>query len=358
MKLNTVLKRIPRWYEDGVCVYLRSPPGRGKTTTLSRAPRILEAQLGMAPGDLGLVIINGGLLNEMDSVGYLVPKHHENFSESLFTRPFWWVTTEGKPLEAYKGGIVLLDEADKMPVECKKVWGEAALSGRLGPHTLPNGWRVWMAGNRSQDRSGSTKELDHLINRRQEIDIDDDVESLLDWMIENHVSPVTQHFTRENTQIVFPTETPKDQGPWCTPRSLVSADMYMQRLAGPKGELPMDNDTKEEVSGRIGRAASAQFFACVQLDREMPKFEKILADPKGVKVPDKADARMLISYKLAHLVTAETAEPVVIYMNRLPKEFSVTFASAACKRAPALVRAKAFDKWASENSALMAAIAR
>lgn len=355
MKLNNVLKRIPFWYEDQVCVYLRSGPGRGKTTTLCRAPGILASATGKT---MGLVVINGGLLNEMDAVGYLVPKHHETYSESLFTRPFWWVTTEGKTLEQYDGGIILVDEADKMPVEAKKVIGEAALSRRLGPHTLPPGWVVWMAGNRSQDRSGSTKELDHLINRRQEIDIDDDIESLMDWMLENGVSPVTQHFARENTQIVFPTEIPKEQGPWCTPRSLCSADTYMQRLAGPKGELPMDNDIKEEISGRIGRAASAQFFACVQLDREMPKFERIIADPKGVKVPDKADARMLISYKLAHMVDDKTAEPVITYMNRLPKEFSVTFASAACRRAPGLVRTKAFDAWAKENSALMAAIAR
>jgi hypothetical protein len=245
-----------------------------------------------------------------------------------------------------------------MPVEAKKVIGEAALSGRLGPHTLPAGWRVWMAGNRSQDRSGSTKELDHLINRRMEIDISDDVESLIDWMVTNGVSPEAQHFAHENTQIVFPSETPKDQGPWCTPRSLVSSDRYLQRLAGPDGSFPTDPLTKEEIAGRIGLPASAQYFACVQLDREMPKIEKIIKDPQGVKVPDKADARMLISYKLAHLVTEEIAEPVLTYMDRLPKEFAVTFANAACKRAPRLVQTRAFNKWAMQNSALLAAITR
>ncbi len=34
MNLSTVRERMPGWYAAGKCVYLKSQPGRGKTTTI------------------------------------------------------------------------------------------------------------------------------------------------------------------------------------------------------------------------------------------------------------------------------------------------------------------------------------
>ncbi|MGE0677813.1 hypothetical protein [Pseudolabrys sp.] len=356
MKLSTVIQRIPTWYKSGRCYYIRSAPGRGKTTVFCEAPKILEKQF---PGkSFGLVVISGPLLTPSDSVGYLVPKHLETHSESVYTDPFWFRTEEGKRLDQYDGGIIVVDEADKMDTDVKKVIGEAALSGRLGPHRLPKGWVVWMAGNRQKDRSGSTKELDHLINRRCELDIDDDVEGWTNWAIENGVSPIAISFANHYTHIVFSQDPPKEQGSWCTPRSFVMADQYLQGLAGGSGEVPCDPTTTEEISGMIGAGAAAQLMAHVKLDQEMPKYEKIIADPEKAKVPTKPDAQMLVCYNLAHRVDKDTVSKVVKYIERLPKEFSVTFANAACKRDPHLVSTPAIQKWCSENASLMAQLAR
>ena len=48
---------------------------------------------------------------------------------------------------------------------------------------------------------------------------------------------------------------------------------------------------------------------------------------------------------------------VIEYVQRMQKEFAVTFAKAACKRDNTLVATPAFQKWAMSNSSLMAAIA-
>src|SRR5579871_287580 len=352
MKLNTVLERIPGWYASGYCVYLKSSPGRGKTTVFSEAPAILSKKLGK---NFGLVIINGPLLNPPDSVGYLMPREIEGHLESLFSDPFWFRTDEGKRLDQYDGGIVVVDEADKMDTDVKKIIGEAALSGRLGPHRLPKGWRVWMAGNRSEDRSGSTKELDHLINRRMEIDVTDDLESWVDWAMNNGVMPLTVAFASQNPQIVFADKVPDKQGPWCTPRSLVGADRYLQAIS-EKGNIPDDPTAMEEVGGIIGQGATAQYFAFVKLEREMPKYETIVAGPDKAKLPTKPDAQMLVCYNLAHRVTQKDIVPVIKYVERMPKEFSVTFAKAACKKDISLVSTPAMQKWCMENSSLMAAI--
>jgi hypothetical protein len=215
---------------------------------------------------------------------------------------------------------------------------------------------VWGAGNTSEDRSGSTKELDHLINRRVEIEVTPDLDAWTAWALTHGVSPLTVSFANAYPELVIGTKAPVKQGPWLTPRSLVHVDKYMQVLArGNNGETPDDPSTIEEVNGMIGGAA-AQFFQHVKLEQEMPKYEKIVADPVKAKLPSKPDAQMMICYHLAHKVKAVDCPQVITYVERMSPEFAVTFAKAACKRDKTLVLAPAFNKWANKNSSLMAAI--
>lgn len=362
MKFNDIINRLPFWYQSGKCVYLKSAPGRGKTSVLSEAPARLSKHFNK---NLGLVIISGPLLTPADSIGYLVPhkvtseETGKNHMESLYTDPFWFRTREGKRLDEYDGGIIVVDEADKMDIDVKKVIGEAALTGRLGPHKLPEGWVIWMAGNRMKDRSGSTKELDHLINRRIEIDVDDDVVSTLDWCADNNVPPLYRAFISQNTEIVFSNELPKEQGPWATPRSVCEAGFYHDAL--PKladGSMPDDPTTCEEIAGMIGDAAAGQLFSFVILEREMPKFEDIVRNPMSERTPTKPDACMLVSFNLAHRVDMDTIDAVVKYINRLPKEFGVTFGRSAVAKTPKLVSSKGMMEWVKQNATLMAQIQR
>jgi len=155
-------------------VHLESAPGRGKSTTIEAAPAIIGQKLGK---NLGCIIINGANLTVMDVLGFGVPRHDNGRTEMVFSDPFFCRTIEGKRWEEYDGGILFLDEQDKCETDVKKLLGEARLSGRFGPHKMPPGWMLWSAGNTSKHRSGSTKQLDHEINRTRWITVSDDVES-------------------------------------------------------------------------------------------------------------------------------------------------------------------------------------
>lgn len=354
MNLNTFARLAPQFYASGKSMYLKSAPGRGKTTTIiASIPRIAEAM----NKTMGLVVINGPLLTPADAVGYLVPvtKTLDDGTarvESQYTDPFWWRTEDGRRLEEYDGGIIFVDEADKMDVDVKKVIGEMALSGRCGPHVLPDGWVVWMAGNRSTDRSGSTKELDHLINRRFEVDVTDDLQGWEQWAIKHGVHHTIISFAVQNPHIVFPDSLPDRQGPFCTPRSLVATGELLITLAG-NGDIPTDTDAVEVAAAGIGQAAAAQLFATIRLDAELPKMSAILANPASAKLPGAPDAQMLVAYKLAALAEDQTLGPIIQYIERLPADFSVTFAKALCVRNPMFVARPAMLNWAKKNSGIM-----
>lgn len=350
MNLTALSSRLPAVYQSGKCLYLRSGPGRGKTTTIIDSIPNIAAATGK---NLGIVVISGPLLTPADAVGYLVPTKVDDRIESKYTQPFWWVTAEGKRLEEYDGGVIFIDEADKMDIDVKKVVGEMALSGRCGPHVIPDGWVVWMAGNRAGDRSGATKELDHLINRRFEVDVTDDLVSWERWCIRRNVHHSIIAFGVSNPNIVFPDGPPEKQGPFCTPRSLVETGEMLVTFGGNSGVIPVDDDTVEFAAGGIGHAAAAQLFATIKLESETPKIETIIANPDTAKIPGSPDAQMLTCYKLASLADDATLKPFVTYVQRLPADFAITFAKTLMTRKPAYAAKPVVLDWCAKNAALM-----
>lgn len=356
MNLETFEKLSTAIYKSGKSVYLRSRPGRGKTSVIEGAVPKIAQNLGL---ELGLVTVSGPNLTPGDTIGFGVPKHSEHnghqVSEMVFTLPFFWRTLEGKMLDEYDGGIIFIDEADKMDVDIKKVVGEMALSGRCGSHRLPPGWVVWMAGNRKEDRSGSTKELDHLINRRCEIDVTDDLQGWERWALREGINPSFIAFAVSNPQIVFDDKLPDVQGPFCTPRSLVACAEMLGNLEGntTKG-INTSPEAVELASGFMGPAAAAQLFATLRLEAELPDISTILTAPANAKLPSKPDAQMLVCYKLAAITDDKNIGPIVQYVERLPTDFAATYAKATIARQPALVASPTIMAWAKRNAALLA----
>jgi len=360
MKLSDFSRRFPVYADAGNSIELISAPGRGKSQTVRALVDMMSQRDGEEWGYADLFLATQ---TPPDLIGFQfkgeVTYDGKQFPITDPTAPTWFITESGLPVFAYKRGVLFLDEFGQGQTDVKAAAAELLLNKRIGKWRLPDGWIVIAASNRTSDRSGVTKSLDFVINRRKEIHISDDVEGWLDWADTSGVMPLTKAFAAQNPQVVFTDGVPEKQGPWCTPRSLVMADKELRAHAHANGgAIPTDPLTIEDVSGIIGQAAAAQYFAFVRLESELPKYEKIVADPDGTKIPEKPDAQMLICYNLAHRVTSKDADAIIKYVQRLPKDFSVTFVKTACTREPTLITKPSFMKWVGENASLLAVIGK
>lgn len=359
MKLNTFEKRFPAYAKAGISIELVSSPGRGKSETVRRVVRQMSERDGEEWGYADLFLATQ---TPPDLIGFQF-KGEVTFDGNTYpitdpTMPTWFITESGKPVFAYEKGVLFLDEFGQGQTDVKAAAAELLLNKRIGKWKLPDGWIVIAASNKTSDRSGVTKSLDFVINRRMEIHISDDLESWLEWADKNGMMSLTKAFAEKNPQILFTEGVPDKQGPWCTPRSLAMADRLMQALRGDDAKMPTDSQTLEDVSGIIGAAAAAQYFAFVRLQNEMPSLETILKDPAKARLPDQPDAQMLVVYELAARVKPEIASKVITYVKRLPDDFGVTFIKSVTNHTPTLVMHPDVRAWINERASLLAMLGK
>lgn len=375
MRMSEIREHLLDFVSAGISVMLYSSPGRGKSTLIDDSIDYLSNRDGFQWG-LSTIFLATWTPTELtgyvfkdeewwDSNGLLVPKGTEDVKPTLVsapTLPFWMRDDRtGLPIWAFQRGLIFFDEWGQGETDSKRAAAEIWLNGRYGPFKIPgfktgNGWGVVGASNYSTDRSGVTKEQDFFINRRAELHVTDHIDDTV-----NHLKakgrglhPILIVFAEKFPHIVLSPGVPEKQGPWMTPRTLEKTSDLFWVKEDRFGHVPYDSSTQEATSGLIGFETAREVFNLVRLDQEMPKYGDIVADPAGVPVPEGADSKMLICYNLAARVTEKDAAKVLVYVDRLGKEFGVTFAKSACTRMPLLVMTPAFTQWSKGNSSLMA----
>ena len=364
MKINEFIAYLPAMYysaleEGGPSYYLQSDPGGGKTSAYRTFPKTMARIDPTAK--YGFAVINGANFTLMTGGGFMIPtKDAKGRDIAKFTLPSWYYTEkEHLPLDQFDGGVLLVDEYDKLGQDEKKIVGEAALSKVLCGHQLPPNWVVMFAGNYLHNRSGGGRDLDHMILRRITLELQNDVEATVDYFKSINVLPETIQFAEENPQLLFEPQ-PEDQRPRCCPRTLHQCDIMLRSLmsAFETDKIPTDPLAQELVKGGIGLPAQTQFIKTIRLGQEAPSYEEVIANPMKIALPVRPDALRLMSYKMASKVQARDAEKVISFMSRMPQEFTTIFVQLACLRNYELALEPHFLAWCGKYSALTAVLNR
>jgi len=361
MYLKDLHHVLPRYLDANIPVEIGSAPGTGKSESIDQIIDAMSIRDGFKWGISKAFIAT---MTPVDINGYLVPgeveieiegkKTRQRISE--FTMPSYMISTEGKPLNTYRRGVVVFEEWDKGDPDTKKASAEVLLNGRAGSWALHSGIARIALVNRLQDRSGSTKNFDFIINRRGELTVTGELSGWNDWALRHGVDPLFVAFADKNPEVVFSNTIPETQQPYCSPRSLVKLSQLMPAFRDADGKLEHSPTTTEVACGMIGVAAATKLMSWVLLRNESPEWDDILKDPTGVAVPDRPDAKLMICYEVAHKVDKKTMPKVIAYMKRFPAEFAVTFGKAATRRDYDMINVPAMSDWVSKNASLLNAI--
>ena len=191
-------------------------------------------------------------------------------------------------------GILFLDEINLAPPTMQGMAQQLILDRRVGSYEVPEGWLIWAAGNRKEDRAIVFDMPAPLANRFIHLDVESDLDSFKSYALATSMHEQIVAFVTFRPHLLHKMDA--TQPAWPSPRSWAMAS------ALHKANL--------DVAPAIGLATATEFNAFRQLYAHLPNFETIL-DGKGdgIAFPEEPSVR----YALTVGLTVRAHEPAQAY---------------------------------------------
>jgi hypothetical protein len=353
LSFGQLRKITPQLIASGISVELIGPSGCGKTEFCKQMNDHMASLTGR-PRGFAMLNCSTALPVTVPGLPFL-SKTDTGIYKSINTQPVWKTCVDGTSADDYEEGMLVLDERRSAEGDIKKQLADLQLNKAVGQHRLKPGWSVWSTGNRTQDRSGVTKDYDFIINRQCQVHIRQDINDIADNWAERGVHPIMIAWAESDPTTVIHEAVPEKQGPWCTARSAVMADRLLKQFVDPAepDKIPMNPVIQGVIAGMIGTGAALQLATFLKMANSNIQWKDVLADPINCRLPERPDMMMLTGYMLASKVDTKTIDPCVKYMKRLPQEFATMFMRGALKRDPNVINSKALGDWLAQNATLM-----
>lgn len=261
--LNTLIKGEVRR-----SVMMWGAPGIGKSSIVEQVAKENEMEvIDLRLSQLAPTDIRGLPYVDEDSV-------------SRFAVPSF-LPTSGK-------GILFLDEVNLAPPAMMNVAMQLVLDRRVGDYTVPEGWFIVCAGNRTEDRAAVSQMPAPLANRFMHFTIEHDLDSWKTYALAKGIREEIISFLNFRPNLLHNLD--KNNPSWPSPRTWDFASDLMN--VG----LP--------VSPAIGDGAASEFSAFVKIYSKLPDVDKILAGDKSIPVPK--EPSMLYALCGAFVARSET----------------------------------------------------
>jgi ATPase family associated with various cellular activities (AAA) len=177
-----------------------------------------------------------------------------------------WFPPEFLPQQG--SGILFLDEINMAPPAMQGMAQQLILDRRVGSYVVPDGWFVWAAGNRKEDRAGVFDMPAPLANRFLHLQVEPDFESFKTYALEQGIHEQIIAFLCFRPSLLHKIDP--HQPAWCSPRSWMMASSL--------------HDNGLDLAPAIGIAASAEFQAFITTYQLLPDLLPIL-EGNGSHIP-------------------------------------------------------------------------
>ena len=157
-------------------------------------------------------------------------------------------------------GILFMDELNLAPPAMQGIAQQLILDRRVGSYELPEGWFVWAAGNRKEDRAAVFDMPTPVANRFLHLEVIPDFDSFKGYAIDHHLHEQIIAFLSFRSNLLHKLDP--HQPAWPSPRSWEMASKL--RAA------------KLDITPAVGAEATSEFLAFVQIYNNLPNLAKIL----------------------------------------------------------------------------------
>lgn len=235
-------------------------PGIGKSSIVAQAA---------SEAGIGFIDVRLSQLAPTDLRGLPVPERFEQGGGVSRWFPPEFLPREGR-------GVLFLDELNMAAPSMQGVAQQLILDRRVGSYEVPDGWFVWAAGNRKEDRASVFDMPAPLANRFAHLEVAVDLESFKAFAIARGISEQIVAFLSFRTDLLHKMDP--NRPAWPSPRSWFMADALI------KAGLPADSV--------IGGPAWAEYRTYLRIYESLPALDEILRG-KGaaIKAPTEVSSK-------------------------------------------------------------------
>jgi hypothetical protein len=232
-------------------------------------------------------------------------------------------------------GVLFLDEINMAPPALQGVSQQLILDRAVGSYTLPDGWFVWAAGNRKEDRAAVFDMPAPLANRLVHLDAEVHAEDFRAYGLRQGLDPLILGFLgfRPNLLHKFDSKRPA----WPSPRTWeMASELYAAGL---------------DIAPAVGEGAAAEFEAYRATVEDVPPIDDILAG-KDAEFPTEPAIRYATVTALAARGTQpdEAVNALVWLVDNAPAEWVQLYATDAFAMLRASKRMGPFQKRVAKNA--------
>lgn len=191
-------------------------------------------------------------------------------------------------------GVLFLDEFNMAPPSMQGIAQQLILDREVGSYRLPDGWVVWAAGNRREDRASVFDMPAPLANRFIHLALEPNLDCFKQYALAHDVPEAIIAFLAARPNLLHKIDP--NSPAWPSPRSWEMASRL--DVAGLPGDAA------------VGEAVWREYCTFLRLRERMPSIEAILgSDNCRERIDDSLDMRFAVCTALA--VRARTAAHAV-----------------------------------------------
>jgi MoxR-like ATPase len=180
-------------------------------------------------------------------------------------------------------GVLFLDELNMAPPAIQGMAQQLILDRRVGSYVVPDGWFIWAAGNRKEDRAAVFDMPAPLSNRFVHLEVEPDFESFKAYALDRSLHEQIIAFLAFRPTLLHRLDP--QQPAWPSPRSWEMAS----RLHG----------VGLHIGPVVGAAAAAEFLAFIELYAGLVDMEAILrGDGADLAFPTESSQRYALTIGL------------------------------------------------------------
>ena len=312
-------------------IFIEGPPGCGKTSIVRQAAATLGYECPYFPPAITL-----------DPVDLRGVPHVEGNGHGKITN---WAIPAFLNFPPDWKGIFFIDELAQGTTAIQASFGQMTYGGRLGDWVKPAQSMFIAASNRQSDRAGAHRTISLLENRFKWVELINSIEDWQEWARAAGICSEIRTYLNSDSKCLN-TFDPKSADHTCaTQRSWELADRAFKAASDPMKHTA--------VASCVGSAVATSFTAFWHVYAHLPDLDAVLKHPDKVDVPSRHDVLWATCGSLAERLAnykASTAEAILTFAERLPREFNLFLVrDAMAVSGRKMASAKGMDAWIAKN---------